>query len=253
MQPTPMEDSIIGFAALDLTAFLRGLHISGCFNIVDFNGRINGQIELKCQPIEDVQKLLQSLCPFFAAGAATTTTTTSTTNTAATTANETTVVMPGSSATSASMDNFIDQFEASLELSHLNLGQAIKRKFSELEQISQRLRTRLVDVTGEELSTNFDIDKTLDNLEALLPEDAQYDEFEQDLKTPPQEVSEADDADEDRGDQQKLDDNDELKIKMISKEEEEEEDKNEEEKIKDGKQNDNATTLPKQTITGSKQ
>jgi len=63
-----------------------------------------------------------------------------------------------------SVDTVIDQFEKSMELGHLQLGQAIKRKYTELEEISQRLRSRLVDVTGETLKfPEFDVDSALDS------------------------------------------------------------------------------------------
>jgi len=91
---------------------------------------------------------------------------------------------------SGNVDSAIDQFEQSLELRHLQLGQAIKRKFTELEQISNRLRTRLVDVTGESLqSPQFDIDAALDNWQPdemqQCPEDDELvADFERALRTP---------------------------------------------------------------------
>ncbi|KAM7359062.1 uncharacterized protein ACRADG_003803 [Cochliomyia hominivorax] len=167
-QPTPIEDAIIGLTALDLSAFARGLHIAGTFNIVDFNGRINGQLMVRCQPLEEIPPILY-------AGANIATTNANTNPAATTTAG-------------SSVDAVIDQFEETLDLAHLNLGQAIKRKFTELEGISQRLRARLSDVTGSELPKDFDLN-ALDNWKPMDKEEANDDndleEFEHDLNTPP--------------------------------------------------------------------
>ncbi|XP_030381782.1 uncharacterized protein LOC115629448 isoform X2 [Scaptodrosophila lebanonensis] len=119
--PTPLEDAIIGFAALNLSQ--KPLP-SGWHNIVDFSGRVTGGLEAHVLPLP----------------------------------------LPG---TTPTLDTDIEQFEQSLELTHLQIGQAIKRKFNELEQISQRLRTRLVDVTGESLGSQFDVASTLDNWQAM--------------------------------------------------------------------------------------
>ncbi|XP_017862478.1 PREDICTED: uncharacterized protein LOC108613490 isoform X3 [Drosophila arizonae] len=95
-----------------------------------------------------------------------------------------------SSGAASNVDTAIDQFEESLKLRHLQLGQAIKRKFTELEQISNRLRTRLVDVTGESLqSPQYDVDAALDNwqsdeLQQWHEDDELVAEFERALRTP---------------------------------------------------------------------
>lgn len=45
--PNPIEDSLIGFTAIDLSVLLLGMPtISGWYNIVDFSGRIHGQIKV---------------------------------------------------------------------------------------------------------------------------------------------------------------------------------------------------------------
>lgn len=121
MQPCPMEDAIIGFSAIDLSPFRRNANITGgVYNIVDFNGRINGQIKIsasQCKPFLE--------------------------------------------------DNPCGTVE------DVSLSRAMKRKFTELEEISQRLRARLFDVTGE---ANPDVDfKEID--------DEETDEFERDLNT----------------------------------------------------------------------
>lgn len=164
-QPTPMEDAIIGLTALDLSAFTRGLHIAGTFNIVDFNGRVNGQLVLRCQPLEEIPT---GICPLPM---------TSSVGESAT--------LAGGEA-NASVDSVIDQFEQTLDLTHLNLGQAIKRKFTELEGISQRLRARLGDVTGAELKQNFNLN-LLNEWQPIENEfnDNELDDFEHDLNTQP--------------------------------------------------------------------
>ncbi|XP_013107098.2 uncharacterized protein LOC106086832 isoform X1 [Stomoxys calcitrans] len=182
-QPTPMEDAIMGFAALDLTAFSKGLHIAGRFNIVDFNGRINGLLEIRCQPLEDIP---------IQGGAvnlpvASTSSRPQATGTAATGA---AAIAEGQS---ASVDAVIDQFEQTLDLTHLNLGQAIKRKFTELEGISQRLRARLGDITGTDIPTSFNMEQ-FDSWRPVPSDinDNDLDEFENDLNTPPAEEEEED-------------------------------------------------------------
>eukprot|EP00099_Drosophila_melanogaster_P027835 NP_730549.1 uncharacterized protein Dmel_CG32425, isoform C [Drosophila melanogaster] len=137
-EPSPHEDAIIGFAALNLNQKQAGGGFpSGWHNIVDFNGRVTGGIEAHVEPI------------------------------------------------SPSVDTVIDQFEKSMELGHLQLGQAIKRKYTELEEISQRLRSRLVDVTGETLKfPEFDVDSALDSWQQEGDDDDLAEDFERSLRTP---------------------------------------------------------------------
>lgn len=137
-EPTPHEDAIIGFAALNLNQKQPGGGFPGGWhNIVDFNGRVTGGIEAHVEPIPP------------------------------------------------SVDTVIDQFEKSMELGHLQLGQAIKRKYTELEEISQRLRSRLVDVTGETLKfPEFDVDAALDNWQQDGDDDDLAADFERALRTP---------------------------------------------------------------------
>ncbi|XP_017059823.1 uncharacterized protein LOC108100427 isoform X2 [Drosophila ficusphila] len=137
-EPSPHEDAIIGFAALNLNQKQPGGGFpSGWHNIVDFNGRVTGGIEAHVEPIP------------------------------------------------TSVDNVIDQFERSMELGHLQLGQAIKRKYTELEEISQRLRSRLVDVTGETLKfPEFDVDSALDSWQQEGDDDDLAEDFERSLRTP---------------------------------------------------------------------
>ncbi|XP_062137501.1 uncharacterized protein LOC133846504 isoform X2 [Drosophila sulfurigaster albostrigata] len=147
-EPTPLEDAIIGFAALNLNRSNTGGFPSGWHNIVDFNGRVTGGLEIHVQP------------------------------------------MPAATASGGNVDSAIDQFEQTLELRHLQLGQAIKRKYTELEQISNRLRTRLVDVTGQPLqSQGLDVDAVLgnwqpDEMQQGFEDDELVADFERALRTP---------------------------------------------------------------------
>jgi C2 domain-containing protein 3 len=56
MEPSPFEDCVVGFSAIDLSVLLTGLPIlSGFYNIVDFSGRINGQLKISFKPLENVE------------------------------------------------------------------------------------------------------------------------------------------------------------------------------------------------------
>lgn len=136
--PSPLDDAIIGFAALNLNEKQpNGGYPSGWHNIVDFNGRVTGGIEAHVEPIPPT------------------------------------------------VDAVIENLEKSMELTHLQIGQAIKRKYTELEEISQRLRSRLVDVTGETLKfPEFDVNAALDDWQQEGADDDLVDDFERALRTP---------------------------------------------------------------------
>ncbi|KAH8351008.1 hypothetical protein KR067_012164 [Drosophila pandora] len=138
LEPCPLEDAIIGFAALNLNEKQpNGGFPSGWHNIVDFNGRVTGGIEAHVEPIPPT------------------------------------------------VDAVIENLEKSMELTHLQIGQAIKRKYTELEEISQRLRSRLVDVTGETLKfPEFDVNAALDDWQQEGDDDDLVDDFERALRTP---------------------------------------------------------------------
>ncbi|XP_058833630.1 uncharacterized protein LOC131691335 [Topomyia yanbarensis] len=139
MVPAPMEDAVIGFTAVDLCVLLKGMPcILGWYNIRDFSGRCNGQIKINITPLENVTTLCQS-------------------------SNEN---------VNFQIPLSIDVECAGIDAGNISLSRALKRKFTELEEITQRLKARLFDVTGDE---NDDPDE----------------EFERDLNT------EADEADDD--------------------------------------------------------
>lgn len=125
--------------------------ISGWYNIVDFSGRIHGQIKVNIQPMED-------LSPYRP--------TTSAAVQLQAPASVPTYAQQMASAQNAMLPLSIDTtFDANRDTV---LSRTLKRKFTELEEITQRLRARLFDVTGDD---NIDPD----------------DEFENDLNTNPEE------------------------------------------------------------------
>jgi C2 domain-containing protein 3 len=129
IEPTPFEDAVVGFSAIDISALLTGLPIlSGWFSIVDFSGRCNGQIKMSFKVCEDLNKFRNVNSP----------------------------LVPLNCPLNINVGDTNDS--ASI------LSRTLKRKFTELDEITQRLKARLFDVTGDE---NFDPD----------------DEFEKDLNT----------------------------------------------------------------------
>lgn len=47
-EPNFESDTVLGFAALDLTVLVAGMPtVSGWYNIVDFSNKCNGQIKVK--------------------------------------------------------------------------------------------------------------------------------------------------------------------------------------------------------------
>uniref|UniRef100_A0A182WDP4 C2 domain-containing protein n=1 Tax=Anopheles minimus TaxID=112268 RepID=A0A182WDP4_9DIPT len=118
--PAPMEDAVIGFCAIDLSVLLSGMpYILGWYNIMDFSGRCNGQIKVNVQPLENVQayKTLDEQMNFH---------------------------IPLSIDVDCSAIGLVDA------ANNTSLSRALKRKFTELEEITERLKARLFDVTGEE-------------------------------------------------------------------------------------------------------
>uniref|UniRef100_A0A182LRN5 C2 domain-containing protein n=1 Tax=Anopheles culicifacies TaxID=139723 RepID=A0A182LRN5_9DIPT len=118
--PAPMEDAVIGFCAIDLSVLLSGMpYILGWYNIMDFSGRCNGQIKVNVQPLENVQvyKTLDEQMNF---------------------------QIPLSIDVDCSAIGLVDA------ANNTSLSRALKRKFTELEEITERLKARLFDVTGEE-------------------------------------------------------------------------------------------------------
>lgn len=50
--PNMQADNLIGIATLDLTVLLSGLSdIQGWFNIIDYSGKCNGQINVSTQKV----------------------------------------------------------------------------------------------------------------------------------------------------------------------------------------------------------
>lgn len=116
---------MIGFCTIDLKVLSAGLpEIVGCYNIVYFDGKCNGQLQLKLKPLESVQykDVLDS--------------------------GE--VQQQQQQVTEDPVSNVMQMLDLSLG-PDLSLSRTLKRKFTELDEITQRLRARLNDVTSEEL------------------------------------------------------------------------------------------------------
>jgi C2 domain-containing protein 3 len=130
LRPAPFEDAVIGFSAIDLSVLLAGLPIlSGYYNIIDFSGRCNGQIKLSVKPLKSLaqyQDLLAAMPP-----------------------------MPVFANPLSVIESGPDENNGATVLSR-----TLKRKFDELDEITQRLKARLFDVTGDE---NFDPDDEFEN------------------------------------------------------------------------------------------
>ncbi|KAG5899964.1 hypothetical protein JTB14_034535 [Gonioctena quinquepunctata] len=123
--PNMLTDSVVGFAALDLTVLMAGLpSVQGWFNIIDFTGKCNGQINIHVTPLEDLSKYRsQKNC--------------------------------GHNARPSGPNNETSEVSAPDETSE-SLSRVLKRKFSELDEITQRLRLRLSKVTNEDSDTSSD-------------------------------------------------------------------------------------------------
>jgi len=147
LQPTPIEDSIIGVVSVDVSVLLAGMPlISGWYNIIEFSGKVNGQLKLTIKPLEDLQKFKSK------------------------TNDKNSNLQKNIISNSTGLDLGDLGLDFSLNMS---LSKAFKRKLIELDEINQRLRARLLDVTGE-------ADSDLDLSEI---DDDQMDEFEKDLNT----------------------------------------------------------------------
>ncbi|KAJ8945066.1 hypothetical protein NQ318_005246, partial [Aromia moschata] len=125
MQPNMQTDTVLGFAALDLTVLLAGFpNVQGWFNIVDFSGKCNGQINIHITPLESLSKYLyQAECDC-----------------------NLPVQDPENDETHTDEDAEPSE----------TLSRALKRKFTELDEITQRLRLRLSKVTSEDSDASSD-------------------------------------------------------------------------------------------------
>lgn len=127
---------------MDLKVLTAGLpEIAGCYNIVYFDGKCNGQLQLKLKPLEAIQR-----------------------KDVLDTAEMEQVTLP------------LPMLDLSLG-EDLSLSRTLKRKFTELDEITQRLRARLHDVTSSELISSDDefenyLNNSVDEVdeEELVPE-----------------------------------------------------------------------------------
>ncbi|XP_030768171.1 C2 domain-containing protein 3-like isoform X3 [Sitophilus oryzae] len=124
LQPNIQTDLILGFCAVDVSVLIDGSpNVQGWFNIVDFCGKPNGQINLSISPLENVQKY-KYYCLYK-----------NSTVTGRTTVNSTPLSTTSSNMTENSSELF---------------SKTLKRKFSELDEITERLRARLSEVVQED-------------------------------------------------------------------------------------------------------
>lgn len=116
---------MIGFCTIDLKVLSAGLpEIVGCYNIVYFDGKCNGQLQLKLKPLESVQHR--------------------------DVLDHGEMQQQPQQVTEDPVSNVMQMLDLSLG-PDLSLSRTLKRKFTELDEITQRLRARLNDVTSEEL------------------------------------------------------------------------------------------------------
>ncbi|XP_044750077.1 uncharacterized protein LOC123310592 isoform X2 [Coccinella septempunctata] len=143
MIPNLQTDSIIGFAAVDLTVLLSGLpNVKGWFNIIDLSSKCNGQINIHITPLEDLA-IFRTHTDFPLSCTSTIVNTHYPKNSYPT---EISFLSPDCP------DDHSYEDEADGEL----LSRALKRQFAELDEITQRLRLRLSFVTKEETEEDDD-------------------------------------------------------------------------------------------------
>lgn len=169
MVPNLQTDSIIGFAAVDLTVLLSGLpNIQGWFNIIDLSSKCNGQINVSISFIFRIIKIfgLQYILCFgfhfqqihvtpledlsiFKISKDTPQGCQSTAHT----------IIHHKNSTSSDVPN-IPQPEINTVQDEDDggeiLSRALKRKFAELDEITQTLRLRLSHVTNDETEEETD-------------------------------------------------------------------------------------------------
>lgn len=164
LQPTPLSDAVIGFCTVDLKVLTAGLpEIAGCYNIVYFDGKCHGQLQLRLKPLEAIPRrdvldhgeMMQQQ-------------------------QQSQMVQEPSVAAAMQM----------LDLSvgpDLSLSRSLKRKFTELDEITQRLRARLHDVTSSDLIGSDDdefenyLNTSVDEVDEEKEEEEVAEEEEEDV------------------------------------------------------------------------
>ncbi|XP_018571653.1 uncharacterized protein LOC108911249 isoform X2 [Anoplophora glabripennis] len=124
LSPNMQTDVVLGFAAVDLTILLAGFpNVKGWFNIIDFTGKCNGQINIHIMPLEDISKytLRKEEC-----------------------------------SCNASTENVETKTSKPEDEPSEVFSRALKRKFTELDEITQRLRLRLSKVTNDDSDSSSD-------------------------------------------------------------------------------------------------
>lgn len=156
-QPLPMEDVVIGFSSVDMNSLKTENQLIEWYNIVDHNGRIHGRLKIKIKLLEDLKNLIE--------------------------------LNKKNSCSIETSGNSMNWTCNNIDLNNTPLSRAIKRKFTELEEITERLKARLLGVTGDldnnddDESQDEDNDNDHDDDEKDPILQAQLDEFEHDLNT----------------------------------------------------------------------
>lgn len=141
MEATPFEDCVVGFSAIDVSILLTGLPcLSGFYNIIDFSGRCNGQLKISLKPFDDISKFKSSWSPD----------------------------VPLMRALNVDVCNSESSNDGTL------LSRTLKRKFTELDEITERLRVRLLDVTGETNDPDEEFERDLNTAVDDMDDDDQH-------------------------------------------------------------------------------
>ena len=136
---------MIGFCTVDLKVLTAGLpEIAGCYNIVYFDGKCNGQLQLKLKPLEAIQHR---------------------------------DVLDTAEMEQPEHEKLtLPMLDLSLGAPDLSLSRTLKRKFTELDEITERLRARLHDVTSSDLiSSDDEFENYLNNSVDEVDEDEHKD------------------------------------------------------------------------------
>ncbi|XP_034935000.1 uncharacterized protein [Chelonus insularis] len=156
------KDIGIGSAVLDLTVLTVGFPlVSGWFNITDFNGKCNGQLQVSVTPLDNIDKFKTSAAIAF----------------------EPTIINEphniretNESKAQARVEPVIDIGFSLEDTSMSFLSQSLKQKLSELDEIKQRLQSRLQDVTNtafDDYENDFDFGDHDDDHEGTEKNDNQ--------------------------------------------------------------------------------
>ncbi|KAK0095380.1 hypothetical protein PV326_008506 [Microctonus aethiopoides] len=179
------KDVVIGFSAIDLSVLTAGFPIvSGWFHIIDFSGKCNGQLKVCVTPLES----LATFGKFNSAASQTKIAPVSHSNNSSpypeyvhkTNEKQDNIITSEDKSEEKTIEEQQIEIEPMMDMG-LGLGDAsmsflslsLKQKLSELDEIKNRLQSRLQDVTSSPIHDNF-VDY-LDNDYDLLEHDYEND------------------------------------------------------------------------------